>query len=144
MIRWWAKAALIASSGWLIDLADSGTKIGEKGLSSPVILAGKLFFTTFVPGDHDPCSATLGVGRLYGLDTITAGALFEDWLDDGNDSELEKGDRIYDLGSGIPSSAVPIFQKQGVTLLIGTGGGAESVDPDIALPRVRTYWYQEQ
>ena len=139
-----AKAALIASSGWLIDLVDDGVKNGEKGLSSPIVLAGKLFFTTFVPGDHDPCSATLGVGRLYGLDAITAGALFEDWLEGGNDGELEKGDRVYALGGGIPSSAVPIFQKKGVTLLIGTGGGAESVDPDIELPRIRTYWYQEQ
>ena len=139
-----AKAALIASSGWLIDLVDDGVKNGEKGLSSPIVLAGKLFFTTFLPGDHDPCSATLGVGRLYGLDAITAGALFEDWLEGGNDGELEKGDRVYALGGGIPSSAVPIFQKKGVTLLIGTGGGAESVDPDIELPRIRTYWYQEQ
>lgn len=139
-----AKSSMIASSGWYIDLTDSGIKKGEKGLSSPVILAGKLFFTTFLPGSHDPCSATIGAGRLYGLDAITAGALFEDWLEGGDDSALEKGDRVYALGSGIPSSAVPIFQKQGVTLLIGTGGGAESVDPDIALPRVRTYWYQEQ
>ena len=139
-----AKSALIASSGWYIDLTEDGTKEGEKGLSSPIVLAGKLFFTTFIPGDHDPCSATLGVGRLYGLDVITAGALFEDWFEDGIDNQFESGDRTYALGGGIPSSAVPIFQKQGVTLLIGTGGGAESVDPDITLPRVKTYWYQEQ
>ncbi|MEL0082372.1 MAG: hypothetical protein VW985_04945, partial [Gammaproteobacteria bacterium] len=68
---------------------------------------------------------------------------FEDWLEDGDDNALETGDRTYNLGGGIPSSAVPIFQEKGVTLLIGTGGGAESVDPDIDLPRVRTYWYQQ-
>ena len=138
-----AKDSLIASSGWFIDLTDSGSKIGEKGLSSPVVLAGKLFFTTFLPGISDPCQASQGSGRLYGIDAINASALFEDWLAGGDDTKLETGDRTFALGGGIPSSAVPIFQKQGVTLLIGTGGGARSVDPDIALPRVRTYWYEE-
>lgn len=140
-----AKEAMQASSGWFIDLTDSGTKVGEKGLSSPIILAGKLFFTTFLPSTvSDPCLAIEGSGRLYGINAITAAAEFEDWLEGGDDSAFETGDRTYALGGGIPSSAVPIFQEQGVTLLIGTGGGAESVDPDIALPRVRTYWYQEQ
>ena len=140
-----AKSAMQASSGWFIDLTDSGTKVGEKGLSSPVILAGKLFFTTFLPaGITDPCQVIQGSGRLFGIDAINATAVFEDWLEGGIDDAFETGDRTYSLGSGIPSSAVPIFQEQGVTLLIGTGGGAESVDPDIALPRVRTYWYQEQ
>lgn len=140
-----AKSAMQASSGWFIDLTDNGTKVGEKGLSSPIILAGKLFFTTFLPSTtNDPCQAIEGSGRLYGINAITAAAEFEDWLDGGIDTAFETGDRTYELGGGIPSSAVPIFQEQGVTLLIGTGGGAESVDPDIALPRVRTYWYQEQ
>lgn len=140
-----AKEAMQASSGWFIDLTDSGTKVGEKGLSSPIILAGKLFFTTFLPSTvSDPCLAIEGSGRLYGINAITAAAEFENWLEGGDDSAFETGDRTYALGGGIPSSAVPIFQEQGVTLLIGTGGGAESVDPDIALPRVRTYWYQEQ
>ena len=129
----------------MLLLNDNGTKVGEKGLSSPIILAGKLFFTTFLPSTtNDPCQAIEGSGRLYGINAITAAAEFEDWLDGGIDTAFETGDRTYELGGGIPSSAVPIFQEQGVTLLIGTGGGAESVDPDIALPRVRTYWYQEQ
>ncbi|MDF1819076.1 MAG: PilC/PilY family type IV pilus protein [Immundisolibacteraceae bacterium] len=140
-----AKSAMQASSGWFVDLTDNGTKVGEKGLSSPIILAGKLFFTTFLPSTtNDPCLAIEGSGRLYGINAITAAAEFEDWLEGGDDNDFETGDRTYALGGGIPSSAVPIFQEQGVTLLIGTGGGAESVDPDIALPRVRTYWYQEQ
>ena len=138
-----AKAALTASSGWYIDLTEDGTIVGEKGLSTPIVLAGKLFFTSFLPGEHDPCSATEGVGRLYGMDVITGAALFQDWNEDGVDDAFEKGDRVFALGGGIPSGAVPIFQQKGVTLLIGTGGGAKSVDPDIQLPRVKTYWYQE-
>ena len=140
-----AQSAMKASGGWFIDLVDdSGSKAGEKGLSAPIILAGKLFFTTFLPSEiSDPCQVIVGSGRLYGINAISAQAEFEDWLEGGDDASFETGDRTYSLGGGIPSSAVPIFQDKGVTLLIGTGGGAESVDPDISLPRVRTYWYQE-
>ncbi|RLA15042.1 MAG: hypothetical protein DRQ52_02760 [Gammaproteobacteria bacterium] len=140
-----AKESLRKGDGWFIDLTEppAGTLAGEKGLSSPIVLDGKLFFTTFVPGIvTDPCQAIEGIGRLYGIDVLSGVAEFDDWggVDDDN---FETADRIYELGGGIPSSAVPIFQDQGVTLLIGTGGGAESVDPDINLPRVRTYWYQK-
>ena len=62
---------------------------------------------------------------------------------EGAATTLTKGDRVYTLGVGIPSQAVPIFQKEGVTLLVGGGGGATAIDPDIQLPRVRTYWFDE-
>ncbi len=61
--------------------------------------------------------------------------------DDGN---LTKAERTYTLGDGIPSSAVPIFQEEGITLLIGGGGGATTIDPNLALPRSRTYWGHEK
>ena len=52
-------------------------------------------------------------------------------------------DKTYTLGAGIPSSAVPIFQEEGITFLIGGGGGASTFNPNLALPRGRTYWYQQ-
>ena len=61
----------------------------------------------------------------------------------GDDSNLSGADRTYALGGGIPSSAVPIFQEEGITLLIGTSAGGESVDPELGLPRMRTYWNHE-
>ena len=45
--------------------------------------------------------------------------------------------------AGIPSDPVPVFFPEKVMLLIGIGGGAESVDPDIAVPQGRTYWFQQ-
>ena len=131
------KAALKSGFGWYIDL--EGT--GEKGLSRPVVLAGKMFVTTFLPeANQDPCTAAEGEGQLYGLNILT-GAAELDW-DDIVDT-LSKADRILVLGSGIPSGAVPVFQEAGITLLIGTGGGAASVDPNVVLPRTRTYWFQQ-
>ena len=95
-------------------------------------------FGTSYPGEF----VGLG-GKLYQVD-ILDGSAVQNWDGVGDDTNLTKSDRVFGLGSGIPSQAVPIFQPEGITLLIGGGGGATSVDPDISLPRVRTYWGQEE
>ncbi|MDM8562928.1 PilC/PilY family type IV pilus protein, partial [Candidatus Marithioploca araucensis] len=43
------KEELNSKSGWFIDLEESG----EKGLSSPVVFRGNVYFTTFVPMEDD-------------------------------------------------------------------------------------------
>jgi type IV pilus assembly protein PilY1 len=137
-----AKADLANANGWYIDLDSDG----EKGLATPVILGGQLFFTTYFPEDvidADTCSIIEGVGRLYGLNVLT-GAAAQNFDGVGDDTNLTKSDRTLSLGSGIPSQAVPIFQAEGVTLLIGGGGGATAVNPNIGLPRFRTYWNEEE
>ncbi len=135
------------SSGWFIDLVEpDGQYIGEKALSRPVTLAGKLFFTTYTPQadpSGDPCTLNEGDGRLYGLNILNAGALFTDWNSAGDSSAPVRADRYMSTGGGVPSEAVPVFQKEGVTIIVGGGGGATSVNPNINLPRERTYWYQE-
>jgi len=132
---------LQTADGWFIDLVDSG----EKALAAPTILAGKLFFTTYLPEgvlDSATCALAEGNGRLYGVNALTGGVVFN-WDDaDGTDT-LTASDKTFTLGAGIPSSAVPIFQEEGITLLIGGGGGATTVDPEIGLLRGRTYWYQQ-
>jgi type IV pilus assembly protein PilY1 len=133
---------LKAADGWFIDLEG----VGEKGLAAPVVLDGKIFFTTYVPEkviDPTNCSIQEGVGKLYAVDVLDGSAV-QNWDGVGDDTNLTKSDRTYGLGSGIPSQAVPIFQPEGITLLIGGGGGATSVNPNIALPRVPTYWAQEE
>ncbi|MCC7411005.1 MAG: hypothetical protein IT495_05160 [Gammaproteobacteria bacterium] len=136
-----------AASGWYLNLQEPGGNfIGEKGLSKPIVLAGKLFFTTFVPEVDDElinaCQLSEGAGRLYGMNVLSGAALFVDWNGDGGPNP-NTADRYLQLGGGIPSDAVPIFQKEGVTIIVGGGGGATSVDPGIDLPRVRTYWFQQ-
>ena len=133
-------SSLNGAKGWYIDLPDSG----EKALSAAEVIAGKLFITTYLPAgvvSGSSCSLAEGNGRLWGLNVLNAAALFN-WDGVGDSDNLTKSDRYYTLGPGIPSSAVPIFQPEGVTLLIG-GGGIESVDPDVDIPRFETYWYQQ-
>ena len=135
-------ADLKAAKGWYIDLEETG----EKSLAGPVVLAGQLFVTTYLPEgvvNLTSCSLQEGSGRLYGLNVLT-GTPLKNWDGEGEASTLTKSDRVYALGGGIPSQAVPIFQEEGITLLVGGGGGATAVDPGIQLPRVRTYWYQEE
>jgi len=127
--------------GWLINLQElDGSWIGEKGLARTLILDGILFASTFVPTETgDPCQGAEGSGRLYAVSVYTGEAIF-DWNSSGS---ITRADRSLQLGGGVPSEVVPVFQEQGVTLLIGTGAGASRVDPNIGLPRDVTFWYQE-
>ncbi|MEE9265942.1 MAG: hypothetical protein V3V86_04355, partial [Gammaproteobacteria bacterium] len=94
---------LESANGWFIDLEGSG----EKGLAAPVILDGKIFFTTYLPEkviDPANCSIQEGAGRLYAVDVLNGNAV-QNWDGVGDDSNLTKSDRTYGLGSGIPSQA---------------------------------------
>ena len=132
---------LQVSDGWFIDLLGTG----EKALAAPDIISGALTFTTYLPEgvvDFSSCSLAEGSGVLYGVDVLTGGVVFN--FDDADGSEeLTLSDKTFTLGAGIPSSAVPIFQEEGITFLIGGGGGASTFNPNLSLPRGRTYWYQQ-
>ncbi len=130
------------ANGYFIDLEASG----EKALAPPVILAGTIFFTSYKPEgiiQLSDCSLAEGGGDLYALNVLNGAAAYN-WDGIGDDTNLSKSDRTYTLGAGIPSGAVPIFQEEGITILVGGGGGATTIDPNLALPRARTYWGQEQ
>ncbi len=129
--------------GWFLDL----NKDGEKGLTTPVSVAGTVFFPTYIPekaaSSSDACDAREGSSRVFALDIVSAGSSSIDW--DGDDvTQHDADDVVQELGAGIPSEAVPIFTPEGVTLLIGTGGGAQNLGKISDLPRFRTYWYKEE
>jgi Tfp pilus tip-associated adhesin PilY1 len=133
---------LESAYGYYIDLEG----LGEKGLAAPIVLGGTVFFTSYTPEDVvqlSDCSLAEGGGKLYAFNVLNGEAVFN-WDGVGDDTNLTKSDRTFTLGAGIPSSAVPIFQEEGITLLVGGGGGATTIDPDLALPRARTYWGQEE
>lgn len=140
-------AAAKTKLGWYFDYnvaaGSPAVLTGEKGLAAPAVFAGTLIFTTFTPSDPsaiaDTCSASEGSGNAYNFNILSANANL-DWDGDG---DIDIDDREYTLGSGIPSEAVPIFTKEGVTVLVGTGGGAENLGKVSGLPRYRTYWYEE-
>jgi len=118
---------------------------GEKGLSAPVTLANTVVFTSYLPqfNSGNPCSANAGSGQAYNFNILTTAANYN-WNLNGTTGGTDLGDRSQILGTGIPSEVVPIFTGNGVTLLIGTGGGAQNLGKVLDLPRFRTYWYQEE
>lgn len=129
-----------AALGWFYDFTESG----EKGLSAPSVLANTAVFTSYLPlfDTDNPCAANAGSGRAYNFNILSTGAAYN-WDNDDTTGGDDLADRFQELGSGIPSEVVPIFTEGGVTLLIGTGGGAENLGKVMDLPRYRTYWYEE-
>jgi type IV pilus assembly protein PilY1 len=138
------QSAFDVAFGFYIRLDNSVAGEGEKGLAAPTTIAGRVFFTTYLPEgvvDDSSCTLVEGRGLLYGFDAITGAAIFN-WDESGDDA-ITRTDRTYALGAGIPSSPVPVFCPEKVMLLVGVGGGAETVDPEIIIPRERTYWFQQ-
>ncbi len=66
----------VSKRGWYVDLkVVTGNAVGERFIGTPSIQNGKVFFTTFTPGEA-ACSAGGGVNWLYGLDILSgAGGL---------------------------------------------------------------------
>jgi len=57
--------------GWVLDLSPTASATGERALAAPVVVLGRVVFTTFEPVE-DPCSPG-GVQRLYLLDAFDGG-----------------------------------------------------------------------
>ncbi|NCF83711.1 MAG: hypothetical protein GWP74_19115, partial [Proteobacteria bacterium] len=135
-------ARWVAANGYYLDFKDPG----EKGLSSPITLGGRLFFTTYLPEtvvDADACSLAEGLAALYGINVLDGSAVFN-WDESPDTDPLSLADRRMILGDGIPSSAVPIFTPESISLVIGTSSGGKTIDPGVTLPRQRTYWFQQR
>ena len=80
------------TNGWKIKLNGRG----EKGLSSPVITNGKVFFTTYIPAvKTNSCSSPEGGGQLYIVDLKDGAASFN-------------STRTFILGAGIPPAVTVV------------------------------------
>lgn len=90
--------------GWRMQLTD----VGEKGLSSPLVSNGNIFFTSYTPyaSGGNSCAPREGNGNLYLMN-----------LSDGSESFTNS--RHIDIGPGIPAS--PIALNGDTVLLPGTG-----------------------
>lgn len=138
------QAAIKRSLGWYVDLESTG----EKGLSSPVVLDGKVYFTTFVPPvgiSGSACSVSEGTARLYVVDVLTGGAAenLSEGGDDGTDGKFDKADRFQDIGVGIPSGALPLFQEDGTTMIIGASGNIVAHQTGFTPEPELIYWVEE-
>lgn len=90
-------------SGWKIKLGGNG----EKGLASPLVAAGKVFFTSYEPSSGTSCEPAEGSGNLYAVN-----------LKDGTAAYSTQG-RPIDIGPGIPPSVTAIGND---TLIIPSAG----------------------
>jgi len=93
--------------GWYLNLQDVTTKAwkGEKGSASPVILNGKVFFTTYTPPmdeisvpKGDSCTTTFsdGFSRLYALDIFMGGAAYDfSEAKPGQEAKMVNGKEIF-------------------------------------------------
>ena len=124
--------------GWYIDFDSLGSD-GEKVLSATRVFSGTIFVTTFLPTDSvlGTCSGAAGAGRIYNFNLLTANAAI-DWDGDG---DLTHADRAQQLFSpGIPPEAVPVYTREGITIL----AGRQNIEQISDNPPVPTYWYQEE
>ncbi len=142
-----------ASKGYFIDMVESSnctlpnglstTWWGEKGLAKTVIFNGILYVTTYVPANSCnstvTCSPNEGVARLYAINYLDA----TPEIDMDKDGDIDTADRVAKIGGGIPSEPVIVIREGGTTGLVGTGGGASTIQPPTGTNRYRTYWYDE-
>jgi len=117
-------------SGWKVRFLTPG----EKGLSTPHTDGGRVFVSTFIPGNATNCSVQPGHGRLHVLQLANATA-------------TANGQRDYALGPGIPAGLTTIgdsiFLPGAVDLYDLNGDGVRDmaqVLPSKAATLYRTYW----
>lgn len=113
--------------GWYFRLEHKG----EKCLSTPLVYAGVVYFTTYTPpeteADIDPCAGNMagGTARLYAVHYKTGGAVYDFYKDPANpdpNAPLTKEDRFITLEQkniSIPPDPVIIITSKGDKLMIG-------------------------
>lgn len=134
------------TTGWRLQLEADG----EKALSTPITIAGRVFFTTYVPNVNPStnCGPNEGSGLLYAISLKDAQSVVNyNTTDDDQSSPgvpTTKDDRHVSLNSpGIPAEVVPL---PGSSL----SSSFEILRPDLEIDRLpinarwRTFWYLQE
>jgi len=117
--------------GWKLRF----TEPGEKGLSTPLTDGGRVFASTFIPGDATPCSGQQGRGLLHVVQLANATAVVHQ-------------QRQYEIGPDIPSAAellgdIIFVPGGGIDLYDLDGDGVRDIAkllPSQARESYRIYW----
>jgi hypothetical protein len=155
-------AEALGKKGWFINLNAAGStptaNVGEQAVTSSLIFAGLVFFSTNrpVPTPAGACAQNLGEARGYALNLLNASGA-------ADTQNICGGARtgIF-VGGGLPPSPVTGTVPVGpggrpVTIMIGgvqrggasststvsTSIGAQRVTPTITQRRSRVYWYTD-
>jgi type IV pilus assembly protein PilY1 len=78
-------------NGWMIQMR----RPGEKGLATPLVDGGKVYFTSYVPSHFDGCQTTQGVSSLYLVNLDSGLADFGQLL-------------VQPLGLGLSEGLIPL------------------------------------
>jgi type IV pilus assembly protein PilY1 len=105
-----------SKDGWWTTLPTAG----ERNLGSPVVLAGIVFFPSFVP-DTNICTAS-GTGYLYALFYQTGSAYKESVVGTATSGSNTNVKRSTSLGAGLQSQ-MAVHMGAGGSDTAGTAGG---------------------
>ncbi|MAA75193.1 MAG: hypothetical protein CMN28_10855 [Salinisphaeraceae bacterium] len=129
-----------AFGGWKMRLGPgfNNERQGEKALSSPFTVAGKVLFTSYVPAGAaaDACSPQEGRGRLYAVDLRTGEPVVAEFSNDAEPSAA--GSIDYDRSTWLSAAGIPATLNyiKAQTFLTSDYGIAE-IDH---ASQWRTYW----
>lgn len=141
--------ALAASNGYYFDLPGDG----ELGFSKTQVLAGRLYFTTYDPGNGPlaretvtsegrQCTVDLGDANLYIVDILSGGPAVT------GTGAATPADRSFFVGNQPVTGGVPVITQNdaGQSVLQSAHQAGAQLPPDPAksdLSFFPTYWYQE-
>lgn len=103
------------TNGWRFLLEEGASGTSEKNLAVPLVVAGIVYFTTYLPptatiGTDQTCGPAEGTGLLYAVNLKDATPAYNyDGIGDSKDTPNEKGDRSDNLADnfgGIPAQVV--------------------------------------
>jgi type IV pilus assembly protein PilY1 len=145
------------STGWKIDLTDSG----EKALAAATTLRGVVYFSTYVPAtaitvvSDDPAtpedeSETAsckpeGKGYFYAISLANAGSMYNfSTRNETSGTALNTADRKREMVSGgIPSENVYVSFRQGDETYTGILPSDLNATDDLGSQQWRTFWYEK-
>ncbi len=131
------------SRGWYINIGQgvdgADDSPGEKSLSRPLTVDGKIIYTTYRPESQaGVCSAAIG-SSVANVVNVVNGAPTDTFRNDGTAATL--GDRHYELNqAGLAPGASIMFHENSSTATINIG--TETLPIDVGELRRRTFWQE--
>lgn len=129
-----AESELRNSKGWYIRMEN----LGEKVFFRPVVVDGKVVFTTYEPRVVvTTCQPEVGLTREYIINVLDGTAV----IDRDDISGLSKGDRSREVAlTGIVDDLVVVVTEEGSAAYLGPIKSDLDLGSDRA---IRTFWHQE-